>query len=125
MDWETEIWKDFLDILNAVYLDENTSDTIVLISEPSGKFICKSFKKDLLVHVLAMSLWKAMWAIEVLIKIKAFMWLLLHGRLPVKDKPIRINLLSVASNISPICSDKTTFAIFSYIVGGLDKFSIR
>lgn len=59
-DWKTEIWEEFCNTLNGVYLDENISDRIVWILKPSGMFSCKSFKKELNLHVPATRVWKSM-----------------------------------------------------------------
>lgn len=37
--------------------------------------------------------------------IKIFVWLLFRGRLPVKDKLVRLNLLSAQLNICPFCGE--------------------
>lgn len=63
-------------------------------------------QEGIALHVPIIPFWKVLWVVDVSTKIKAFIWLLLHGRLPVKDKLVTLNLLSAQLNSCPVCGDR-------------------
>lgn len=91
-------------MLGSVYLDENTSDRTIWTSEPLGVFSCKSFRRRLITAAPSNTTWKLIWAINMSFQIKTFMWILMRGRLLVRDKIFKLNLISTQLNICPFCS---------------------
>lgn len=95
--------------MHSVYLDENTSDMIIWTLEPSGVFSCKLFRRKMITDFPMVPVWKVMWVIDVPIKIKTFMGMLLQGRLSVRDKLIRLNLLTAHMNYCPFCGESEEY----------------
>lgn len=89
-------------MLLEVYLDEGCLDKIIWIHSPSGKYSCRSFKQQILKQVPIIPIWKAIWRIPTPLKLKSFLWFLLHGRLPVKDRLANFQLISTQENINPL-----------------------
>lgn len=93
-DLEIEVWDDLSEILNGVYMDDNVTDQIVWTPKLSGVFSYKYFRRKMTSVASTIPTWKEIWSIDVPTKVKTFMWLLLRGRLPVRDKIFSLNHIS-------------------------------
>lgn len=113
-DWETEVWGEFSEVLNNVYLDDNVSNKIISTPKPSGVFFYKSFKRRMTTVVPIIPAWKVMWTIDMLTKIKTSIWLLLQGRFLVRHIFFILNLISPELNKFPFCGgfEKNIYHLF-------------
>lgn len=62
-------------------------------------------EKTLVKNVPIIPFWKTRGWVEVAIKIKTFVWLLLHGWLLIRDMLARPSLISDKVNICPLCKE--------------------
>lgn len=78
------------------------------VLESTDVYSYKSFKREILFDVSRVpfgKLYGGGGGVEVCLKIKTFLWLFLWGRLPVRDKISRLNLINAQANRCPMCDE--------------------
>lgn len=101
-DLKVDFWEEFNSTLHKVCLDGSHYDRLFWIPSSSNAFSCKSFIVELIKDVSVVPIWKALWRVHSPVKVKTFMWLLIKGRFPVREKLARLNLLNEQDNLSPL-----------------------
>lgn len=77
MDWEREVWNDFMLMLDGIVLDGVVNDRLIWTPTASGHYSCRSFRSLLLCQVPVVPIWKVIWRVPTPLKVKTFIWLLI------------------------------------------------
>lgn len=62
-------------------------------------------------HSPVVPIWKVLWWISAHLKVKTFMWFLIKQCFPLRDRILRLQMISPDQNICPLCGNvKETFS---------------
>ena len=91
-------------------------DKVISIHTLSRKFSCHSIRQEFLKNKLIISIWRAIWHTPISLKIKFFIWLLLRGSLPIRDRLDMFHLIGPQDNICPMCGslEEDIYHLFFY-----------
>lgn len=103
MDWEIHSWEEFLSTIGNVLLVEDSNDQVVWKYTSSGRYSCRSLRTELVKEVPVAPSWKLMWSVPAPLKIKLFIWLLLRGKLSLRDRLARIGVIPLTFNVCSFC----------------------
>lgn len=100
LNWERDVWDDFLFTFDGIVLDDSVGDRLIWTPMAAGQYTCRSLKKCQSPVVL---IWKVMWKVPTPLKIKIFISLLIKQRLSIKERLFRLHTVSAVENICPLC----------------------
>ncbi|KAE8721771.1 transmembrane emp24 domain-containing protein p24delta3-like [Hibiscus syriacus] len=82
--WESDVWDSFLSVLNRAAASSSSSDTAVWLGSPDGQHLPKHFCELVSSNGSTEDLcWRLVWDNIAPPKVEAFMWKVMHGRIPM------------------------------------------
>ncbi|GMI83017.1 hypothetical protein like AT4G29090 [Hibiscus trionum] len=103
-DWELDAWSSFMNNISNACFRQNSTDNLRWKACSSGMFSVKSFR-----NVLSPAdaqpdfIWKCVWSAKAPMNVLAFVWKVIHGRIPTKVELLKRNINSVQSDLCPLC----------------------
>ncbi|KAK8617137.1 hypothetical protein V6N13_117104 [Hibiscus sabdariffa] len=103
-DWEVPSWNELLALLSSFHSSRLGRDWLQWIGSSDGIYSIKAMKAQLYSSHSSVVNWeKVVWNGLAPPKVEAFMWLILHERVPVKMELLKRGVSGVADDICPFC----------------------
>ncbi|KAL4295459.1 hypothetical protein GQ457_12G031020 [Hibiscus cannabinus] len=104
-DWEVPSWNELLSLLESFQSSGLGRDWVQWVGSSDGLYSIKSLKLQLNLASSSEVNWKKMvWIGLAPPKVEAFMWLILHERVPVKVELLKRGVSGVADDLCPFCN---------------------
>ncbi|KAL4271167.1 hypothetical protein GQ457_13G010790 [Hibiscus cannabinus] len=105
-DWEIPIWNAFHFLLSNFQSSRLQKDWVKWLGSGDGLFSSKSLRSLVAPDFRSIVNWeKVVWLGFAPPKVEAFVWLLLHGRVPVKDELFKRGILPSSDNFCFFCNN--------------------
>ncbi|KAK9037405.1 hypothetical protein V6N11_022316 [Hibiscus sabdariffa] len=104
-DWEVPSWNELLTLLAKFHSSGLGRDWLQWIGSSDGLYSIKKMKAQLSLVPTSVVNWKkVVWIGLAPPKVEAFMWLILHERVPVKVELLKRGVSLVADDSCPLCN---------------------
>ncbi|XVF37524.1 hypothetical protein REPUB_Repub20aG0016100 [Reevesia pubescens] len=107
-DWECAQWHEFHNLLLEHAVNREQKDALLWKGTPSGLYTPKAFCKSVLARMYQENnLWKQLWAGLAPPKVEIFCWLLIRGKVVVRDLLVKRGMLSGNYAVCRLCNKET------------------
>ncbi|GMI83491.1 hypothetical protein HRI_002018400 [Hibiscus trionum] len=106
LDWERVMWNDFLRLVDSSNINPEMVDSLAWTSNSNGLFTIKSFCKSAKVEYGPLDkIWELVWSGLSPPNVEAFVWRLVHGRIPTKIELSKREAIGANEVECPLCKE--------------------
>ncbi|KAL4347618.1 hypothetical protein GQ457_17G007830 [Hibiscus cannabinus] len=118
-DWEYNIWEEFLSILNKAVCGSRMFDRIRWVGNSNGTYSTRAFcEVSSETGVDEVNIWKEIWVNLAPPKVEAFIWKVMHQRIPTKVELAKRGVTWNGDLNCPVCGSEPESAI-GVVLSGL------